>query len=250
MKSNNLLNRLLKRAVVISGGLFLSMNSTNAATPIGHYQIPVGEAGAEIISYDDTTQTFAVTNAEESALELLSLSSTGSLSPFGTVLMLGSINSVSCRDGFAAIAVEGVTKQSPGSIVIVDIASKTIVKSYPAGALPDMITFSPDGNKLIAANEGEPDDDFEVNPEGSVTVVDVSNGMLNGVVTQIGFTSFNDKKEELRNAGLKLYSPKISGGSVIGEASVAEDLEPEYVAVSPDSKKAFISCQENNAVAV
>ena len=250
MKSNNLLNRLLKRAVVISGGLFLSMNSAEAATPIGHYQIPVGEAGAEIISYDDSTQTFAVTNAEESALELLSLSSAGSLSPFGTVLMPGSINSVSCRDGFAAIAVEGATKQSPGSIVIVDIASKTIVKSYPAGALPDMITFSPDGNKLIAANEGEPDDDFEVNPEGSVTVVDVSNGILNGVVTQIVFTSFNDKKEELRNAGLKLYSPKISGGSVIGEASVAEDLEPEYVAVSPDSKKAFISCQENNAVAV
>ena len=32
--------------------------------------------------------------------------------------------------------------------------------------------------------------------------------------------------------------------------SVAQDLEPEYIAVSSDSKKAWIALQENNAVAI
>ena len=251
MKSYNLVSTVLKRAAVLTGSLLLSISGLNAAMPIGHYQVPVGEGGAEILSFDPSTNIIAVSNAEDNTVELLDIST-----PSTPVLLVsvaipgGGVNSVSCFNGFCAVAAEGLSKQDSGTIQIIDLTTKTIVKSYPAGALPDMVTFSPDGNYIVAANEGEPDDDFENDPEGSVTVIDVSSSVLTGVVKQISLASFNDKKQQLRNAGVKLFAPRIVDGIVTGEATVAQDLEPEYVAVTPDSKKAFVGCQENNAVLV
>jgi hypothetical protein len=62
-------------------------------------------------------------------------------------------------------------------------------------------------------------------------------------VTTVGFTDFNAggaRAAELP-ADVRIYGPG---------ASVAQDLEPEYVAVSPDSSTAFVTLQENNALAI
>lgn len=227
----------------VASGLLLFPFSSHAVNPIGHYQVPAGEGGAEILTFDETSNTIMVSNAEDNAVEFLDISNPAnpvykfsvSMAPYG-----GGVNSVAAKNGMIAVAVENDNKQLPGKIVILN-SSGSVIAQFTAGALPDMVTFSPDGNKILVANEGEPNDDYTVDPEGSITVIDISTGLGSAVVTQIGFTDYNDKLQQLRNAEIKLYGPN---------ATVAQDLEPEYIAVSPDSKKAFVGCQENNAVVV
>ncbi|MBN3876121.1 MAG: putative Ig domain-containing protein [Nostoc sp. JL23] len=107
-----------------------------------------------------------------------------------------------------------------------------------------MLTFTPDGTKVLVANEGEPNSYGQVNlvdPEGSVSIIDISGGVANATVAQASFTSFNSQIATLKAAGVRITGP----GS-----TVAQDLEPEYIAVSPDGKTARITLQENNAIAI
>jgi hypothetical protein len=107
-----------------------------------------------------------------------------------------------------------------------------------------MLTFTPDGSKVVVANEGEPDhycDDGKGDPEGSVSIIDLSAGAEAPTVATAGFEGFNDQIEELRTAGVRIFGPN---------ATVAQDLEPEYVAVDADSTTAWVALQENNAFAI
>ena len=95
--------------------------------------------------------------------------------------------------------------------------------------------------KLLVANEGEPDeDDPENNPEGSVSIIDLSGGVESATITTADFTAFNGQEAELRGRGVRIFP----------EQTFANDAEPEYIAVSPDSTQAFVTLQENNAIAV
>ncbi|MEY3559262.1 MAG: hypothetical protein RL374_1968, partial [Actinomycetota bacterium] len=114
------------------------------------------------------------------------------------------------------------------------------------GSLPDSVHFSPNGKFLVSANEGEPRDycltdgvlPTTTDPNGSVSVIDVTSTTLQA--TTIDFSSFNDKAADIRTAGGRIYGPG---------ATVAQDIEPEYIAITADSKKAFVTLQENNSVA-
>jgi hypothetical protein len=131
--------------------------------------------------------------------------------------------------------------QDPG-VVAFFTADGTFIASYEVGALPDMLTFTPDGMKVVTANEGEPSDDYAVDPEGSVSVIDLSAGAASATVTTISFAEFNAdgaRAAELP-AEVRVYGPG---------ATVAQDLEPEYVAITPDGSTAFVTLQENNAYA-
>ena len=108
------------------------------------------------------------------------------------------------------------------------------------GALPDMLTFSADGRYVLVANEGEPSDDYSVDPEGSVSVIDLSNGVASATVANAGFGEFERNMAELMDQGLRVFGPG---------ASLAQDMEPEYIALSIDGETAWVALQENNAVA-
>jgi len=126
---------------------------------------------------------------------------------------------------------EANNKQADGTVELFD-TDGVHLNSVAAGALPDMLTFTPDGNYLVVANEGEPDDDYLVDPEGSVTVIDTATWLP----TTADFSAFNNAR--LKN--VRVFGPN---------ATVAQDLEPEYIAVSADSGTAWIALQENNALA-
>ena len=107
-----------------------------------------------------------------------------------------------------------------------------------------MVGFTPDGTKLLVANEGQPNDDYSVDPEGSISVIDVTGGLGNisqTNVTQINFNSFDTQIETLKTNGVRIFGPN---------ASVSQDLEPEYITFSNDSQTAYVTLQENNAVGV
>jgi DNA-binding beta-propeller fold protein YncE len=112
--------------------------------------------------------------------------------------------------------------------------------SIQVGALPDMLTFTPDGTTLLVANEGEPSDDYTNDPVGSVSIIDLSAGVAGATVTTAGFEGFNADEAALKASGVRVFGPG---------ATVAQDMEPEYIAVSLDNKTAWVALQEANAVA-
>lgn len=156
---------------------------------------------------------------------------------------LGSVNSVSVANGVVALAIQANPKTANGIVALVNAADLSTLSTVGVGALPDMLTFTPDGRYVIVANEGEPNSYGQpdsVDPEGSVSVIDVLDPRK-PAERRATFAAFNDQVDALRTSGVRIYGPG---------ASVAQDLEPEYVTVSADSKTAYVTLQENNAIAV
>lgn len=222
---------------------------------LGTYSSGIFAAGgAEIVVHDPTTQRLYVVNAQAASLDVLDISdpsaptkiTTLSLLPFG-----GVANSVATHDGLVAVAVEAVPKTSPGKVVFFN-AALTPLSAVTVGAQPDMLTFTHDGRYVLVANEGEPNtyNNFgsetngpSIDPEGSVSIINLKRGaarLNQSDVRTAGFSFFNGREAALRAAGIRIFGPN---------ATVAQDLEPEYIAVSPDDDTAWVTLQENNAIA-
>ncbi len=155
--------------------------------------------------------------------------------------------SVACSGEVLAVAWAADDKRRPGRITFFDAEKLTEIAHYPAGFLPDMIVFTPDGNTLLAANEGEPTDDYAFDPEGSISLITKKTDWNIAAVREATFTKFNADRKKLIADGVHIFGPsKIDPQGI---ATVAQDLEPEYIAVRADSQVAWIALQENNAIA-
>lgn len=201
-------------------------------------------SAAEIVAYDAGSRRSFVVNAEAGRLDVLDLANPAAprllQSLDATVIAPGAeVNSVAVHDGIVAVAIEAAVKTDPGFVVFYRAHNLNLIGSVTVGALPDNLIFTPDGRKVLVANEGEPSDDYQIDPEGSVSIIDLSN-LNNITVRTADFKAFNDKADPLRAAGVRIFGPK---------ATVAQDLEPEYVAVSADGGTAWAALQENNALA-
>ena len=114
-----------------------------------------------------------------------------------------------------------------------------ILRRLKVGVGPDTVIFTPDGKTLLTADEGEPSEDYTRDPEGSVSLIDLSRGPRRARVRTAGFRGF--AAAALRRKGVRVFGPR---------ASAAQDLEPEYIAVSPDGRTAWVTLEENNALAI
>jgi hypothetical protein len=219
------------------------------ATPIGLKLEKIGthETGkylvsaAEIPAFDAASQRVFVVNSQAGALDVIDLSNPTNpafVQQLGAA-DFGFVNSVAVQNGLVAVAIQAPVKTDPGRMVLYRASDLTLLGSVPVGALPDMLIFTPDGKTVLVANEGEPSDDYQIDPEGSISIIDISNP-ANMVVRTAGFGAFDGKEAELRAKGVRIYGPG---------ASASKDLEPEYIAVSADGKTAWVALQENNALA-
>ena len=139
-----------------------------------------------------------------------------------------------------AAAVQGPQKTDPGTIVFFRTTTLQRVSSVGVGALPDMVTFTPDGKTLLVANEGQPNDAYTVDPEGSVSVVDVHN--INAPVARTAsFVAYIGQEAQLRASGIRIFGPN---------ANAAQDFEPEYITTDAEGRTAWVTLQENNALAI
>ena len=209
-------------------------------TKIGSYETGIFDgSAAEIAAYDAATQRVFFTNSETAQVDVLDISN-----PFAPVYLFsinvgaGGPTSVDVKNGVVAIAVPADPETNNGSVHLYD-TDGNLTTIVPVGVLPDMLTFTPDGNYVLTANEGQPSDDYTIDPEGSISLVNVNT--FN--VMTVGFEDFNEggsRAAELPE-GVRIFGPG---------ASVAQDLEPEYITISPDGSTAYVVCQENNALVV
>lgn len=225
-----------------AGAASLSLIGTNTT---GIFSTAGG--ASEIPAYDPATKRIFVVNAVDNRVDILDASglttgSFGSIPKIGEITGLpGSPNSVAIANGVVAVAVQDATKTNNGTVRFYDTAG-TLLNSVAVGALPDMLTFTPDGSKLLVANEGEPDfyGAGNVDPQGTVSVIDLSGGVGGASVATADFTSYVGQEAALRAQGVRIFGPG---------ANAAMDFEPESIAVSPDGTKAWVTLQENNAIA-
>lgn len=236
---NRYIHRVLPGAAFV---LALGIGSANAA-PVLEFSQEWSQpgAGSEIVAID--TASNRVFNTFSGGVEIRDLF-TGNL--IGTLTVPGSstVNSVAVKGGLVAIAAQGAGgKQDIGKVAFfntTDAPGSAPIKTVNTGYLPDMVTFTPDGKKVLVANEGEPNDVYDNDPEGSITIIDLSGGVASATATQLDFHAFDGGEAAIEADGGRIFGPG---------ASVSQDLEPEYIAVSPDGKTAFVTLQENNAVA-
>lgn len=198
----------------------------------------------EIVAHDPATQRLFMSSAIENRLDIADFSNPNNITLISSVDMTpyGSITSVAVQNGIVAVASPNVNEQLNGSVVFFN-TNGVFQKQVTVGALPDMIIFSPDGNKVLTANEGQPNDPYTIDPEGTVSIIDISGGIANltqANVTTLDFTAFNAQETALINAGVR----KLKSTSTL-----SQDLEPEYITISATSDKAWITLQENNAIA-
>ena len=188
---------------------------------------------AEIPAYDSKTSTIWVSGGV--GIDVLDAAA-GTFIEHIDVTGYGLVNSVTIHNGLAALAIEAAPdRREPGVVVFYDTRTRQpIGDPVTVGALPDMLTFTHDGSKLLVANEATPnpraDDPYTLlqDPRGTVSIIDVE---TRTVVATAGF-------ENVPRFGTNLRT------------NVGMDFEPEYIAVEKDGSRAFVTLQEANAIAV
>ncbi|WP_339723083.1 choice-of-anchor I family protein [uncultured Paraglaciecola sp.] len=230
------------------------------------------EGAAEIVQFHPASNTIYAINsaADEPTIEVIDASSLTSdalsnplsnenLTSTALVLptelngvALAGPTSVAVSGNWMAVAVPAADKATNGLVLFysgLDTSSPTFVKAVEVGNLPDMVTFTPDASKVLTANEGEPSGDYNIDPEGSISVITIANGTPSDTATTISFSDYNGKQAELEAQGM--HFPNPSGRTINGtliSTTVAQDLEPEYITTTNDL--AYVTLQENNGLAI
>ncbi len=216
---------------------------------------------AEIVKYNEDNKKMYIVNGAAQSVDIVDISNMVSTNKTDLLIekridisamaaangfFSGDITSVdvNTKDNIIAIAVQGATYKDNGYIVILDYAGN-YMKHFEAGNQPDMVTFTPDFKYILSANEGEPREGYTapgaVDPEGTVTIVDLQKGVNRATVNTIGFNKFDHEKARTALVARKVLLKPNTAPSV--------DLEPEYITVSDNSKYAYVSLQEANAIA-
>jgi DNA-binding beta-propeller fold protein YncE len=221
---------------------------------LGRWVSGSGVAGAEISAFDPASQRIFVTNGATNQIDIVDISDPTYPQKVKSIDLAAKgvigIQSVAAKDGLVAIATTSVSNQSNGRIFFADTNGKLVKgaeSGIEVGALPDHVVFSPDGRYVMSANEGEPKSycltdgklPTTTDPYGSISVIDVS-GAVPSAATTLNFEAYNDRAGALTFQGGRVFGPN---------ATTAQDLEPEYISFSPDSKYAYVTLQENNAIA-
>ena len=190
-----------------------------------------GGFNAEIAAYDAQTRTLWVSGV--TGVDVLNVSPTGlSFNSRIDLSAYGAINSIAIHNGIAAFAIENtVNRELPGIVQFYNTSTRSLtsgVNTVSVGSLPDMLTFTADGSKLLVANEGTPNTYPSItDPTGGVSIVRMSDR----TVTTVGVGG----------------SIPTTGSGLRGV--VPFNYEPEYIAVNKAGTKAWVTLQEHNAIA-
>lgn len=211
---------------------------------IGEVNIEGGELAAEISAYDVATKRlFVSNNAMGNRVDVVDLSVPEKPTLLDHILLKPwpderlTVNSLDVSNHLLAVSVTATNPQDEGFVFVFDTPNFKKEAEIKVGAMPDMVGFTPDGKYIVTANEGEPNASYTNDPEGSISIIDIEAGYQ---VKTINFDSLAYKQEQLKAGGFRVFGPN---------ALFSQDIEPEYVAFSDDSKFAWVTLQENNGIA-
>ncbi len=217
-----------------------SSNTLSSIKKLTSFETSV-EAGSEIVAFDKKTNRMFTTNGATNSIDVNTIvyneetkqTSTSALSSIDLSTYGDGVNSVAVTNSKVAVAMKKVdaidsSKQLKGVVVVFDTNGNHL-KTIEAGYLPDMVTFNEDGTQIIVANEGEPNKDYSYDPIGSIGIIDIS--------------------KDYAYTDLTFDEVTIPSNVIIKkDTSASKDLEPEYITVKDN--KAYVSLQENNAMAI
>ncbi len=210
---------------------------------------------AEIVKYNPDNRKMYIINGKVQQIDIVSLADlkngvntfslerridvSNMIPDFG----FGDITSIDINTELriVAAAIQEADYRKPGAVVLFDYDGN-LIKHIPVGVQPDMVTFTPDGQYILTADEAEPRNGYgpgTINPKGSVSIISLKDGIEAAEAVVVTFDRFDDKREQL--IADKVLLKKGAAPSV--------DLEPEYIAVSSNSKMAYVALQEANAIA-
>ncbi|RZS52363.1 choice-of-anchor I family protein [Sphaerotilus mobilis] len=205
-----------------------------------HAHVDGGVVGqkSEIVAHDERTDTLWVAGVV--GVDVLDRRSGAKLAHID-VQPWGAVNSVAIHDGLAALAIENTSDRAePGVVLFVDTRSRTISGApVPVGSLPDMLTFTPDGRRVLVANEATPNARAATDPAGSVSIVDVRQRSVVTLPISASIPGY---------AALRQF-PALGNGTTRPNFT-PQDPEPEYIAVDREGHKAYVVLQEANGIAV
>lgn len=232
--------------------------------PLGTYSGQGGLQASEIVAFDATSKQIYVNNGALNRIDIVNVATPATPTLVRSVDMTvygRGVQSVTVGDGVVAAAVDvapvvsanGRQTASSGLIVLMDTTGR-VLKTVAVGTLPDHVSFTPDKKTILVAGEGEPicsldngstsanesiDATLVSDANGTVSLIDVSNGANSATVTTLDFSSFD--KTALLAEGVRVFFP----GS-----TAAQDLEPEYITTNAAGTRAYVTLQEANAIAI
>lgn len=185
---------------------------------LNHFSSQLNTYG-EISAFDDVNSRIYSTNSGANGVSVFSFND-GMIDSIGFISLSAygvAPTSVAAHNGILAVAVPNATKTDNGYVVFFD-KDYTKLKEVTVGALPDMLTFTPDGTKVIVANEGEPSDDYQIDPEGSVAIIDISSGVSSATVSIAGFAGVTIPKDvrifgRAKGSATELFFSEYAEGS-------------------------------------
>ncbi|MFC0214004.1 choice-of-anchor I family protein [Paenibacillus chartarius] len=228
-------------------------------TKIGSYQAasPNEDGGvAEIVKFNKENGKFYLVNGASNppSLDIVSLGNGASPEKVKSVavkelsetegFVYGDLTSVDVNTAVDRVflAVQEADHRKNGKILVLDYDGN-LLDSYEAGAQPDMIKSTADGRYVLTANEGEPREQGQ-DPKGSITILDTTTGVVGNVY--FDNPAVIDDAVHIRGAADPSTDLIVGKGS---KADAAYDLEPEYIAISENGTIAYVTLQENNAIA-
>ncbi|MER7797024.1 choice-of-anchor I family protein [Microbacterium sp. NPDC096154] len=219
-------------------------------TPTGTFETGLFDQGASEIVQSHGDRLFSV-NAAAGTVFVIDMSDPANLAELFELGADGAVaNSVAIRDdGLGVVALEDAAdKTAPGRVLFfdanADTAEAAVLGTVTVGALPDMVTVSPDGAYAVVANEGEPADDFSTDPEGSLSVIALPDTVAAAGQSAVATADFHAFEGAALPDGVRVFGPAPHGTDL----PVSRNLEPEYVTVSGTT--AYATLQEANSIAV
>lgn len=230
---------------------------------ISIYNINEISKKTEVISIQESTQRIALSCSSKGIVDIISIKNPPkpkSLNRF-TVTNGEEISSVAFHpsENYFAVSVINQDPFSAGKIQIHDADTGELLKTFQSGVHPDGLDFSPNGEYLIVANEGESyrknGDQYE-SPEGSITHINIKKVLTNAKTTHILLGDYSNIDGMLHESHARKYEREVVGNDGEEEIKISiidntpANTEPEFVTFSPDSTKAYVSLQENNGILV